>query len=136
MPLNKRTHRSTKKSSNVFEQIFSSTKNLALFRYKPLERVERCQSQLQLNSEPSSATPMCLGRSWLKKRLARPISVDFECVDNDQLPLWLHRVGTRRLFLLLFSFIRVRERTRVKMFSSRFISHLVCFKSRLDVDFA
>lgn len=98
MPLNKRNHGSTKKSSNVFEQIFSSTKNLTLFRYKPLEYVDRCQSSHQLNNEKTITTPMCLGRSWLKKRLTRPISFDFERIDNDQIPLWLHRVGTRRLF--------------------------------------
>jgi hypothetical protein len=89
MPSNVSPGVSSKKRHSFFGH-FLSTKNLGLFRNKPSTSTtvdqpnplsKQYQSQIDVNAE-HTPVPACIGRGWLKKRAARPLSFDMDLVKD------------------------------------------------------
>ena len=78
---------SSTKRNRIFGQ-FLSTKNLSIFRHKSAEKTthafdepKKYRSQINITSD-KAPMPVCIGRGWLKKRLPRPISLDFDLIKD------------------------------------------------------
>ena len=89
MPSNVSPGVSSKKRHSFFGH-FLSTKNFGLFRPKPSASAavdqsnplsKQYRSQIDVNAE-QTPIPACIGRGWLKKRAARPLSFDLDLVKD------------------------------------------------------
>jgi hypothetical protein len=93
------------KKRNTFFSQFLSSKNLSIFRNKTstttttttpptdnsiniLKESQHYKSQININTQ-QTPVPMCIGRSWLKKRTKRPVSLDLDLAKTftQQLPI-------------------------------------------------
>jgi len=94
------------KKRNTFFSQFLSSKNLSIFRNKTSttttttapttndnsinisKESQHYKSQININTQ-QTPVPMCIGRSWLKKRTKRPVSLDLDLAKTftQQLPI-------------------------------------------------
>lgn len=97
---------SSSKKRHSFLSSILSTKNLPMFRQKnssthdePKPLSKKFQSQLNVNKD-STSVPPCISRGWLKRRPQRPLSFDFDLVQNPNTPdgrskVRINQLGTR-----------------------------------------
>ncbi len=82
------------KKRNTFFSQFLSSKSLSIFRNKTStttattnnsinvsKESQHYKSQININTQ-QTPVPMCIGRSWLKKRTKRPVSLDLDLVKT------------------------------------------------------
>lgn len=118
---------SLSKKRHTFLSHFLPSKNLSIFRNKPSTNtnigdiskdVPLYKSQITINTQlqqQQTPIPMCIGRSWLKKRLKRPISLDLDLVKNfpeqsivnnsEQYQQSLNDIGTLMDLLSIYIYI-------------------------------